>query len=465
MLFCLCRLIWGELMVTFRKNFNCCKTVCCKNFGVVDSEDYIYKSERLGYRSTECKACGSNPPWIKNSLVNKVLKEKLEFQFGRKLTGCPKCHNFFFITERTDAKRHGFTPAGSQRKKCSQCNSIFTLQNFKNIDALKSVLAAVITKKEVRSLLKSTGLSARLYYFYLNKLALIFSNFSRLNEETVMKRKRLAMYTQGRVLHLEHRRGLYTLITAEVESGYILLQTNNLTKQNISDRYSYDERDNTIISTSDSNNIENALIDRYQQNMKRKHFEQLLVGELKPISRCHLIYPDKLTYIHFQLLNVFVEKVDKYAHYIEHESCLRAAALMAAYPEIKKGRAGVYFFLPFSNADDSLQGKEVGWWKDRWFSNKFGAYCPIVSETEDEIDFKRPLGNSIALFYGYLDKHMDKGVNSMNVIDNLSEIHRVIFNYCELKNGKTRANHFAVSNKVYTPESLLDDALKMIMTR
>ena len=58
---------------------------------------------------------------------------------------------------------------------------------------------------------------------------------------------------------------------------------------------------------------------------------------------------------------------------------------------------------------------------------------------------------------------MNKGVNSMEVIDNLSEIHRVLFNYCELKKGKTRANHFALSDKVYTPESLLDDALKMIM--
>lgn len=449
-------------MVTFRKDFNCCKTVTCKNFGVVGSEDYIYKSERLGYWSTECKACGSNPPWIKNALVNNVLKEKLEFQFGRKLTGCPKCYKFFFITERTDAKRHGFTPAGTQRKKCSQCHCIFTLPNFKNIDALKLVLAAVIANRESRESIKSTGLSARLYYFYLDKLTLIFSNFSRLNEETVMKRKQLAMHTEGRVLHLEHHRGLYTLITSEVESGYILLQTNNLTKENISDYYIYDERDNTLISTIDSSNIENALIDRYQQNMKRNHFEQLLVGELKQISKCNLIYPDKLAYVHFQLLNVFVEKVEKYDHYIEHESCLRAAALMAAYPEIKKGSAGVYFFFPFPNDGELLQGKKIGWWKDRWFSNELGAYCPVTLETKDKIDFKRPLGNSIELFYGYLDKHMHKGVNSMKVIDNLSEIHRVIFNYCELKNGKSRANDFAVSNKVYTPESLLDDALKMI---
>ncbi len=450
-------------MVTFRKDFNCCKTVACKNFGVLDSEDYIYKSQRLGYWSTECKACGSHPPWINNALVKELLKEKLEFHFARKLTGCPQCHHCFFISKKTSAKRYGFTSAGTQRKKCSQCGAIFTQPKFKNIAALNAVLAAVIANKEIRASIKSSGLSARLYYFYLNKLALIFSNFSRLQEEAAMARKQLAMHSEGRVLHLTHQRGLYTLITEEVDSGYILLQTDNLSKQSISDYYRYDETDNTQILTRDSSNIENALIDRYRQNMQRNHFEQLLVGKLQAISNCQLIYPDKLAYVHFQLLNVFVEKVQHYAHYIEHESCLRAAALMAAYPDIKKGRAGVYFFLPFANNEAPLQGKEVGWWKDKWFSNRLGAYSPIVSPIKDGTDFKRPLGNSIALFYAYLDKHMYKGVNSMEVIANLCTIYRVIFNYCELDNGKSRANNFALNDKVYTPEALLDDALKTIM--
>ena len=451
-------------MAVFRKDFNCCKTIGCKNFGVVNSKDYIYKSERLGFWSTECKACGSNPPWIKNTLVNSVFEEKLAFHFGRKLTGCSKCNPYFFITEATDTKLYGFTSAGTQRKKCSQCKTIFTLQNFKNINAIKCVLAAVIAKKEIRSAIKSTGLSARLYYFYLNKLALIFSNFSRLHEETVMKRKHLLMHTESRVVHLEHHRGLYTLMTAEADSGYILLHTNNLTKQYINRYYTYDESDDTVISGGDSSNLENILIDRYQQNIKRNHFEQLLVGELKPINKCNLIYPDKCTYVHFQLLNVFVEKADKYAHYIEHESCLRAAALMAAYPDIKKGNAGVTFFFPFPNTDPPLQGRGIGWWKDKWFSNESGAYCPIVSEIEDETDFKRPIENSINLFHDYLDQYMSKGLNSMMVIDNLCEIHRTLFNYCELKGQKTRANHFSLSDKVYTPESLLDDALEMIMS-
>jgi len=450
-------------MVEFRQNFNCCKTVGCKNFGVIDSPDYIYKSRRLGYLSIECKACGSNPPWINNRLVNDLLQEKLELQFGRKLTGCPDCYNYFFLSEKTTENLYGFTSAGSQRKRCSQCNAIFTLQKYKNISALKSLLATITSQQEMREALKSTGLSARLYYFYLNKLALILSNFSRLHEEKVIAKKQLAMHTEGRVLHFEHKRGVYTLITSEADSGYILLQNNNLTKQNLAANDIYRAVENSRISVQNLSNIENALIERYQQHMKRKHFEQLLVGELKPITKCHLIYPDKLAYIHFQLLNAFTLKAHKYIHYIEHESCLRAAALMASYSQIQKSNAQVYFFVPCTKTDERLQGKEIGWWKDRWFTNELGAYCHITSSIAGSDDFKLRASDSVELFYTYLDRQMNKGVNSISVIDNLSEIHRVIFNYCDLINSQTRANLFAVSGKVYTPESLLDDALAMIM--
>ena len=451
-------------MAVFRKDFNCCKTVYCKNFGVVESEDYVYKSERLGYWATECKACGSHPPWIKNTVVNRVFDEKLAHQFGRKLTGCPYCNDLFFLTEATETKMNGFTSAGTQRKKCTQCHHVFTTAKIKNVEALKRVLRAVLARTELSESIKSTGLSARLYYFYLNKLTLVFSNFSRLNEQWALRKHKISMTTQGKLLHFAHRRGVYNLITAEIDSGYILLQTNNLTKQKMSDYYTYDEKNNTIISTLESDNLENIIIDRYQQHMNRNHFEQLLVGELKPVSKCKLIYPDKLAYVHFQLLNVFVENVNTYTHYIEHESAFRSAVLMAAYPDIKAGNVGVYFFIPIANTDNFSQGKEIGWWKDKWFSDKLGGYSPIVSEP-GELDFKRPLGDSVDLFFNYLQGNMYKGVNSMAVIDNLSEIHRTIFNYCELSGHKTRANKLAVTDKIYNPETLLDDALQLIMAR
>lgn len=450
-------------MIKFRKNFNCCKTVGCKNFGKLESADYIYKSRRLGYLSIECKACGSNPPWINNRLVDNVLQEKLDLQLGRKLTGCPSCYHYFFLTEKTPENLHGFTSAGTQRKRCSLCHTIFSLPNYKNSSALKSVLATITSHQEMREALKSSGLSARLYYFYLNKLALVLSNFSRLHEEKGIERKQFAMHTEGRVLKFEHKRGVYILITSEADSGYILLQNNNLTKQDLAAKDIYCAQENSIIAVQNFANIENALIERYQQHMKRKHFEQLLVGELKPITKCHLIYPDKLAYIHFQLLKAFTLKANQYTHYIEHESCLRAAALMASYSEIQKSNAQVYFFVPCPKTEELLQGKEIGWWKDRWFTNELGAYCHITSAIAGSDAFRLRAGNSVEQFYCYMDRQMNKGVNSISMIDNLSEIHRVIFNYCERINSHTRANLFSLTDKIYTPESLLEEALEMVM--
>jgi hypothetical protein len=449
-------------MLKFTKNFNCCKTVSCANFGISESDSYIQKSERLGYLSTECKLCGSNPPWINNELVQEVLSEKLQQQLGNKVVGCKKCSPYFFIDPIPPSKLHGFTSAGTQRKKCTQCGNVFTLPEYKNISALKAVLASVISKKEIKLAIKESGLSARLYYFYLNKLASIFSNFSRLNEQKTLNNEYLGMHSEGRLMTLSHQRGTYTLFTAEIESGYILLQTNNLTHKPIEEAFLYNESENTIVTNSNAASIEAILLERYQSNLKRNHFEQLIVGELKPVAKCNAIYPDKVAYIHFQLLNAFTLKVARHEHFIEHESTLRSAALMASYSAIKNKCADVYFFLPFTGQKENLLGKALGWWNDIWFSNEFGAFCPITCKLKDLSNISLNRGDMIEKYANYLDKHINKNINSMQVIDNISEIYRVLYNYCESENGQSAASLLGGADKVYYPEQLLDEALESI---
>ncbi|WP_372880537.1 hypothetical protein [Psychromonas sp.] len=449
-------------MFSFTKDFNCCKTVRCKNFAVADSADYIPQSWRLGYLSIACKSCGSYPPWVNNEQVKQLLAEKLEVHFARKLSDCPGCAPYFFFNESPKATLHGYTSAGRQRKKCSLCQRVFTPACFKNRNALRLILSCIIANKEIRESIKETGLSARLYYFYLEKLAQIFASFSRLKEEQVMLRPYLALHTHGKVLHLAHQRGFYTLLTSEVDSGYIVLQTNNLTNIPLTEEDIYRSRENTIISADHEPDLETRLINRYEQNLTRKHFEQLLVGELKPLTKCALISPAELVYAHFQLLTAFTVKASTYRHYIEHESCLRAAALMASAADIKKSAAEVYFFLAHPRTENDLQGKKIGWWDDKWFSNDSGAYCPIATASEFDCDVKLDSSTSIDQFYAYLDKKIYKGVNSLNVVNHLSEIHRVIFNYCDVNNNSSRAVRLGVCDAVYTPLQLLDSALSTV---
>lgn len=451
-------------MQRFTKDYNCCKTVGCENFGVSQSASYITQSERLGYLSIECKLCGSNPPLINNELVASILSEKLDRQFGQKVVGCHKCSPYFFITPTPISKLHGFTSAGTQRKKCSQCSSVFTLPDYKNVEALKQVLASILLQKDIKTAIKECGLSARLYYFYLRKLALILSNFSRLQEGGVLQREHLAMHSEGRLVKLNHQRGLYMIFTAEIESGYLLLQTNNLTQVPLSESSIYHEKETTLATNVNSDNLETVLLKRYESNLKRKHFEQLIVGNINPISKCGSIYPDKVAYAHFQLLKIFTENVNLYDHYIEHESTLRSAALMSSLNSIKAKTANVYYFLPFMQGGKPLDGKPLGWWNDIWFSNNVGAFCPITTKLQKRESINVYSGDSIENFYRYFDGHLNKNVNSMQVIDDLSEIFRVIYNYCEEGNKKTPACLFGAADKKYLPEQLLDAALHRIMT-
>ncbi|GLS92541.1 hypothetical protein GCM10007916_36130 [Psychromonas marina] len=454
-------------MFKFTKDFNCCKTVSCANFGLSNrnSDSYIQKSERLGYLSIECELCGSNPPWISNSLVKNLIAEKLELQFGQKVVGCKKCSPYYFMMATPDSKLHGFTSAGTQRKKCTHCGGIFTLPDFKNIDALKQVLNSVTEKKEVKAAIQESGLSARLYYFYLNKLSLIFSNFSRLNELQLLNREYLGIHSEGRLLSLNHQRALYHLFSVEIESGYVLLQSNNLTKLAISEAAVYQETTNTLAANIDSDNIETVLLARYQSNLKRNHFEQLLIGSVKPLGRSSAIYPDKVAYTHFQLLKAFTDNVQRHDHFIEHESTLRSAALMSSYAAIKNGSANVFYFLPFLSNAGKLNGQPLGWWNDIWFSNEIGAFSSITRKYKTTPSFKIKKGTAIESYHCYLNNNLNKNINSMQVVNDLSEIYRVLYNYCEDEGGATAASQLGLVQKCYQPEQLLALAIKQLSNK
>lgn len=269
------------------------------------------------------------------------------------------------------------------------------------------------------------------------------------------------MQTEGRIIHLHHQRGFYTLLTSEAHSGYILLQSTNLTQQQLPIQDIYNSTEDTIIKDAPTNNIQDKLTYHYQQTLQRKHFERLLIGELKPIKHCNLIYPNKLSYVHFSLLRAFVKKSQQYRHYIELESSIRAAALMSAYPEIKEHKADIYYYLAFSNTQETLNNKKIGWWNDRWFSFKLGAYSPITKILSNGPSFELNNIDNLNRYYIYLEKHLNKGLNSFNTIANFSEIHRVLFNFCQEYKGKSTATAFNLSQCTLDPMALLDEAIQL----
>jgi hypothetical protein len=207
--------------------------------------------------------------------------------------------------------------------------------------------------------------------------------------------------------------------------------------------------------------MENEINNRYQQTLQRKHFEKLLVGPLNPIKHCHLIYPNKLVYVHFSMLRAFIQKSKRYAHYIELESSIRAAAMMSAYPEIKTNRADIYYYLPFTHNHEPLNHKKAGWWNDRWSHFELGAYCALTDSLKNNNPFHLHDTDHINRYYTYLDEHLNKSLNSFNTILHFSEIHRVLFNFCQENKGKTTAMALGVADNIFDPMALLEEAINL----
>lgn len=446
-------------------NLNGCKTIFCSNFGVPfkDNHPTLIKNDNLGFLGVDCKLCGSHSPWVNPDLIEKILTEKITLKFGLKVVGCTKCQPNFFDYEKLKSIACGFTGAGTPRRKCSKCLRVFTVPNFKNVNALRSVLNSIIANVEINQAIKISGLSARLYYFYLNQLSVIFSNYSRINEQNKLYTQRLVTHSLGGVVPFLHGRGVYNLVTAEANSGYILLQSNNLTGLDLPTEDRYYSSDNTL-PVLKSEKLADIIKDRYAQNLTRRHFESLLIGPLKPIKRCSYTNPRTAINVHFQLLNVFTQHSEQYAHYIEHESCFRTAALVNSIKAIKKGNAEIYYYYPFvcTDKDRRLTGEKIGWWNDRWFSNDFGAYCSITTPKNTRGDLRLAERDCVYSYFEYLNENMKKGLNSYAVINNLFEIHRILFNYTTLKNKTTRAVIAGLATKPFSTDDLLDESLRSL---
>lgn len=91
-----------------------------------------------------------------------------------------------------------------------------------------------------------------------------------------------------------------------------------------------------------------------------------------------------------------------------------------------------------------------------------GGFCPITCKLKDSPDFALKKGDAIENFYCYLSVNINKNVNSMRVIDNLSEIYRTLYNYCDIKDERSTAMALGLTDKVYLPEQLLEEAIKQL---
>ncbi|MFO6422507.1 hypothetical protein [Motilimonas sp. KMU-193] len=449
-----------------RSHFNCCKSYPCHNLGVVESDEYEMESNHLGYPAIHCKACGSYPPLVDDESVATVIKDKLVSHFSRTLSGCSHCQSQYFANDQHTIKsnRYGHTKAGQQRLKCQNCGQVYTVKAVKQVDMLLSLLGHIAKQTPTTEVIADLDCAPKIYYQLLNRLANILREFSRAREQSVLQRDFLALHSESDVSQYAGHKALWSIATTEAQSGYCILYSHNLLLNETLAK-PYPGANSSVLPTPKLPSILAALTERYQSTMRRPHFESLHYGQLANIRGAQYIMPSILAYAHFQLLSLITSKATHFHHYIEHESAIRGAALMACSEEIFADQAEVYFVYRHFTGGQELpaNGNNIGWWSDRWYGTHYGAYCPITYRNQYKVPFSLFDADGPRLVHQWFRQNKCLNLKSAKPLDPMLEIQRCIYNFCQsLKNEQTPAMRLGISQQPMSLAELLDAAISSI---
>ncbi|MCE2570480.1 hypothetical protein [Motilimonas eburnea] len=424
------------------------------------------ESNHLGYPAIHCKACGSYPPLVDDESVAKVIHEKIARHFSRSLTGCPQCQTLYFDHGKglVKSNRYGHTKAGQQRLKCQQCSQVYTVKAIKHADKLLLLLEHIAKQTPTTQVITALDCAPKIYYQLLTRLSNLLREFSRQKEQAALQRDFLALHTESAVSQYAGNKALWCIATTEAQSGYCLLYSHNLLLQEtLAEAYLGGQ--SSVLPTPKLPSILAALTERYQSTMRRQHFESLHYGQLANIRGAQYIKPSILAYAHFQLLGLMTASSPHFHHYIEHESAIRGAALMACSEEIFAEQAEVYFvYRHFTGGQElPVNGNNIGWWSDRWYGTHYGAYCPITYRNKYKVPFSLFDADGPKSVHQWLQQQQCLNLKSAKPLDPLIEIQRCLYNFCQpQKNQQTPAMRLGLSQQKMSLTDLLTAAIKRL---
>lgn len=213
--------------MTFRQEYNGCKSFGCPNCGVPDLSLYS-RSNRLGYDSWHCPECGAYPPVLINEPILALAHQLQQQTFELKLLPHCEC--------RLPAWQcYGRTAVGSPRVKCRCCQKTATLLNpNKESHTLQPLLDALLAEVSPKDLQYKLGLNHRRFSQSLERLASMLDTFSRLYERhlsfsNIQTRSFVQVARSGFRHHGREQRAahVWTLCSADAQTGYVLLLSDN----------------------------------------------------------------------------------------------------------------------------------------------------------------------------------------------------------------------------------------------
>ncbi|EHU4837884.1 hypothetical protein KY951_000793 [Vibrio parahaemolyticus] len=378
--------------MTFRQEYNGCKSFGCPNCGVPDLSLYS-RSNQLGYDAWHCPECGAYPPVLINEPILALAHQLQQQTFNLKLL--PHCDC------RLPAwQRYGRTAVGSPRVKCRYCQKTATLPNpIKESRTLQPLLDALLAEVSPKDLQYKLGLNHRRFSQSLERLASMLDTFSRLYERhlsfsNIQTRSFVQVARSGFRHHDREQRAahIWTLCSADAQTGYVLLLSDNAwfpqteMSEHVIPQPLWEQSRYQLTQQEEMPNESDVFLQAqrtYDKILSRSQFDQLAYcdGSHAKSKEVLLTRPVFAAHAHMQnLAKYFANKVPK-RFVLEHESFLRGAAITAFTSAIKRGTTQLYY-CHIGQSEENLSlnhaKQKMSWWDETWrrgnIQNQYGSW-------------------------------------------------------------------------------------------
>ncbi|WP_194437420.1 hypothetical protein [Vibrio fluminensis] len=386
--------------MSFRLNYNGCKTYGCRNCGNPNQDLYQF-SKRLGYPAWHCDLCGAYPPMLLNEPILALAKQLQQQQFP--LYPSKRCD-----CESPSWLRYGHTPTGSQRIQCQCCMQVYTLPNPTQLaKRLQPWLDALMTGITPEKLQSHLGLTNKIFNQHLQKLSQLLNQYSRSVEQKLLSqtmtlnwhsftyrqtcRSGLSASTKQ-----HHATQLWTLCTLDSQTGYVYLISDNAWLNNQGNASSpanwqadaqYQAKTEEP-SLSHDPDVLNRAEQTYQKILARSQFDQIAYckpqhGQLKLDKHTPnaLLRPVYAAHAHMQNLYQHLPKQVTLNWLLEHESFIRGAAITSFCASVNSGTTALYYYhyaLNSQQTESANQQRTLSWWNEKWYklfvNDKQAAY-------------------------------------------------------------------------------------------
>ncbi|OLQ87530.1 hypothetical protein BIY21_03315 [Vibrio ponticus] len=373
--------------MSFRQNYNGCKTFGCRNCGNPDQNLYQF-SERLGYLAWHCNLCGAFPPVLLNEPILTLAAQLQQYQFHHYPNKNCDCKPASWL-------RYGHTPTGSQRIQCQHCMQVHTLTNpnqqAKRLQPWLDALLSGITPDKLQSQL---GLTNKVFSQHLQQLCQLLNQYSRWIEQkeltltttlnwysfTYRQRCRSGLSSNAK----QHAAHLWTLCTLDSHSGYVYLISDNALINNqghanpaanwqADAQYQAKTKESSLSHEPD---VLNRAEQTYQKILARSQFDQIAYcepqhGQLRLEKSTHnaLLRPVYAAHAHMQNLYQHLPSHVALNWLLEHESFIRGAAITSFSARVKAGDTALYYYhhtLNSQQTESINQQRTLSWWNEKW---------------------------------------------------------------------------------------------------